>query len=49
MLSAAYAMLGISLVEGELSVADDLFEPKGELKVEGLRVGEKEWKRDGVG
>ena len=45
MLSAAYAMLGISQVEGELRVADDLFEPKGELKVEALRVGEREWKR----
>jgi cyclic beta-1,2-glucan synthetase len=48
MLSAAYAMLGISLVEGDLRVADDLFEPKGELRVEALRVGEREWKRGGA-
>jgi cyclic beta-1,2-glucan synthetase len=47
MLSAAYAMLGISLSKGELSVADDLFEPKGELRVEALRVGEREWRREG--
>ncbi len=46
MLSAAHAMLGISLVEGELRVADDLFEPKGELTVEALRVAKREWKRD---
>ena len=45
MLSAAYTMLGISLVDGELRVADDLFEPKGALKVEALRVGERVWKR----
>ena len=38
-------MLGISLVDGELRVADDLFEPKGALKVEALRVGERVWKR----
>jgi cyclic beta-1,2-glucan synthetase len=48
MLSAAYAMLGISLTNGELGVADDLFEPKGELKVEALRVGEREWRREEV-
>ena len=34
MLSAAYALLGVSLVEGELRVADELFAPKGELQVE---------------
>ncbi len=45
MLSAAYSILGISLVEGELRVADDLFEPKGELTVEALRIGEREWRR----
>jgi cyclic beta-1,2-glucan synthetase len=48
MLSAAYAMLGISLVEGELSVAEDLFEPKGQLKVAALRIREREWRRDGA-
>jgi cyclic beta-1,2-glucan synthetase len=45
MLSAAYAMLGISQVGGETRVADDLFEPKGELVVESLRIGERTWKR----
>jgi cyclic beta-1,2-glucan synthetase len=45
MLSAAYAMLGISLTNGELSVVDDLFEPKGELVVDTLRVGERVWTR----
>ncbi len=48
MLSAAYAMLGISLVDGEFVVADDLFQPKGELQVEALRIGEREWKREGA-
>jgi cyclic beta-1,2-glucan synthetase len=45
MLSAAYAMLGISMVDGKISVADHLFEPKGELKVESLRIGERTWER----
>jgi len=48
MLSAAYAMLGVSLVEGELRVADDLFEPKGDLRVERLSVGERSWEREAV-
>ena len=47
MLSAAYAMLGIAKVEGEIRVADELFEPKGELRVESLRIGEREWRREG--
>ncbi len=46
MLSAAYAMLGISQVAGDLEVADDLFEPKGELRVGTLRAGEREWRRE---
>jgi cyclic beta-1,2-glucan synthetase len=45
MLSAAYALLGISLDGGTLSVADELFAPKGELQVESLRVGERVWRR----
>ena len=49
MLSAAHGMLGISLVDGELRVAGDLFEPKGEIVVESLRIGERTWKRDGAG
>ena len=34
MLSAAYAMLGIAGSDGEVGVRDDLFEPKGEIRVE---------------
>lgn len=49
MLSAAYAMLGIGLVDGELRVADDLFEAKGGLAVESLRVGDRAWKRESAG
>ncbi len=49
MLSAAYAMLGVSLVEGDLRVADELFEPKGDIEVESLRIGERVWKREGRG
>ena len=45
MMSAAYALLGLSMVDGQVSVADDLFEPKGGLVVESLRVGERVWKR----
>jgi hypothetical protein len=39
-------MLGIAKVEGEIRVADELFEPKGELRVESLRIGEREWRRE---
>ena len=28
---------------------DDLFEPKGELRVESLRIGERVWRRTSVG
>ncbi len=48
MLSAAYAMLGIVQTDGEIRVRDDLFEAKGEIRVEELRVGEKSWRRDAV-
>ena len=44
MLSAAYAMLGVA-GGGRINVADDLFEPKGGLVVESLRVGDKAWRR----
>ncbi len=47
MLSAAYAMLGIVQLDGRISVRDDLFEPKGELQVESLRIGDRIWRRDG--
>jgi cyclic beta-1,2-glucan synthetase len=45
MLSAAYAMLGIAEVDDEVRVADELFEPKGELRVQTLRIGDREWRR----
>jgi len=45
MLSAAYALLGIEQEEGRALVRDGLFEPKGELMVEELRIGDKVWKR----
>jgi cyclic beta-1,2-glucan synthetase len=47
MLSAAYTLLGIAKVEGEIRVAEDLFEAKGELRVDSLRIGEREWRREG--
>ena len=47
MLSAAYALLGVSMTDGTVSVGDALFEPKGGLIVESLRIGERTWKRDG--
>ena len=37
MLSAAYALLGIEQTDGRIEVRDDLFEPKGELRVESLQ------------
>ena len=47
MLSAAYAILGIECSDGRIAARDDLFEPKGELVVQSLRVGESTWARDG--
>ncbi len=44
MVSAAYGLLGISKTNGEIQVADDLFESKGALQVESLRIGEV-WRR----
>ena len=43
MLSAAYAILGIEQRGGKISLRDDLFEAKGELEVQSLRVGEATW------
>jgi cyclic beta-1,2-glucan synthetase len=45
MLSAAYAILGIGQIAGEAVVRDDLFEDKGDLRVEALRIGERSWTR----
>jgi len=47
MLSAAYALIGVEQEDGKFSARPDLFEPKGELEVVSLRIGEKTWKRDG--
>ncbi|MBV8797270.1 MAG: hypothetical protein JO136_20225, partial [Hyphomicrobiales bacterium] len=43
MLSAAYAILGIEQRDGKIALRDDLFEAKGELKVQSLRIGETTW------
>ncbi|HZZ61060.1 MAG TPA: glycosyl transferase family 36, partial [Roseiarcus sp.] len=45
MLSAAYALLGIAQTERKIEVRDGLFEPKGELRVESLRIGDRVWRR----
>jgi len=45
MLSAAYALLGIEQANGKVGIRDDLFEPKGELRVESMRIGDKVWRR----
>jgi hypothetical protein len=45
MLSAAYAILGVKMVDGAIVVAPELFEAKGELQVNALRVGGREWRR----
>ena len=47
MLSAAYAILGLKMIDGEIVVAPELFEAKGELQPEALRVGARAWRRDG--
>jgi cyclic beta-1,2-glucan synthetase len=39
MLSAAYAMLGLKMIDGQVVVAAELFEAKGELQVRALRAG----------
>jgi cyclic beta-1,2-glucan synthetase len=38
MLSAAYAVLGLAMEDGETVVPEDLFEPKGDLCVKELRI-----------
>ena len=40
MLSAAYAIVGIEQRDGKIALRDDLFEAKGELKVQSLCIGE---------
>ena len=46
MLSAAYALIGVEQENGRFAPRADLFEPKGELEVQSLRIGESTWKRD---
>ncbi len=48
MLSAAYDILGLTQANGKVGVRDDLFEAKGDLQVEALRVGDRTWKRSDV-
>ena len=48
MLSAAYALLGIDEKDGQSFVRDGLFEPKGELKVLSLRIGDSTLTPDGT-
>jgi cyclic beta-1,2-glucan synthetase len=47
MLSAAYALIGVKMVNGEVVIAPELFEAKGELQVEALRAGGRELHRPG--
>jgi len=49
MLSAAYDLLGIEQSNGKASVRPELFEPKGDLAVETLRVGDMVFTRDASG
>ena len=44
MLSAAYAIIGLTMKDGEVEVSDHLFEPKGDLRIEALQVNGREWK-----
>ena len=45
MLSAAYAIIGLRMEDGEIVVAPDVFEPKGGLRVEELRAGGRVYRR----
>ena len=46
MVSAAHAIIGIVQEGGEIGVRSDLFEPKGGLQVETLRIGDRTWRRE---
>jgi hypothetical protein len=48
MLSAAYDLIGVQQENGLISARADLFEPKGSLEVQSLRIGDLTWKRDGL-
>ncbi len=47
MLSAAYALLGVEQADGRIAARDDLFDPKGEIEVQSLRIGDSTWTREG--
>ena len=47
MVSAAYALLGVEQADGRVNVREDLFEPKGEIEVQSLRIGDSTWTREG--
>ncbi|RBP04571.1 cyclic beta-1,2-glucan synthetase [Roseiarcus fermentans] len=49
MLSAAWSMLGLVETSGEPGVRDDLFEAKGPIRVESIRIGDRTWRRDTAG
>src|SRR5574337_128232 len=46
MLSAAYTLLGIDETNGRVSVRPAAFDPKGELKVEALKIDDTIWTSD---
>ena len=48
MLSAAYALLGIEQRDGKVVLRDDLFEFKGELRINELRIGKRTWRREEI-
>jgi cyclic beta-1,2-glucan synthetase len=48
MISAAYAMLGFELENGELKLRADAFEPKGELRLESVSYRGKTFRADGA-
>jgi cyclic beta-1,2-glucan synthetase len=41
MLSAAYAILGLKMKDGKIIIPDDIFAPKGELRVLSVQVGDR--------
>ena len=49
MLSAAYALLGITMRDGHIHVPDDLFEPRGPLRVKSLCIKGKRHRAPGAG
>ncbi len=46
MLSAAYAILGLHMKDGNIEVGEGLFEPKGDLQVRSLSVKGLVWRPD---